>query len=481
MAAGTPLLRKFARKGLTLEGKGPQLLAAAAAVLAAGAVAISSPAEASPQLTGSAKSERLNIKAMLPHLASPVRDMVANMPEEERPLLKQPIAHYSTILHAMRAQVDAEYPGRIVIVDRSTDPQSEIKRIAGQLQTPAGRLPVQDFFGGGLPGPHTYLPKDDRQAALVFGGDAFMSADMLLQRGLVKSNLGSITDQAAHCFILWHEIGHAILGLNEAQAESFAALKTLLETGDVKEIELFAAMRELNEWFSPPKEPHMISLALRDVLDRFSAGEYGPAGRYHSLKSIAAMVRQLPEPDFAPFTTVRDAFAKADVHPFRPYFVPVREGLVSTDILSWMRSAPQVPEFKRIIDLIDYVQADPGARKLPPRFVPDPDRTKLELGKLAAAGDPIARKLAIALGAKPASTNQPILADAGLRSASEVRGKLIEFNRSSAVVKFDLDITEFVVRDARTKRPVLAADANKGLLKTYPSYSTSVSFDRPHP
>lgn len=481
MAAGTPLLRRFARRGVTLEGRGHRLLAAAAAIIAVGAVAMPSPAAASPLPTSAARSEQLNIKALLPHLAGPVRELVAAMPEQERPLLKQPIEHYSTILNAIRAQVDAEYPGGVVIVDRSVDPQSEIKRIAGLLRTPAGKLPVQDFYGAGLASPHTYLPKDDRQASLVFGGDAFMSADMLLQRGLVKSNLGPITDQAAHRFILWHEIGHAILGLNEAQAESFAAVKSLLDTGDVKQIELFAAMRELNEWFSPPKEPHMISVALRDVLDRFSAGEYGPAGRYHSLKSIAEMVKQLPEPDFTRFISVRDAFAKADVNPFRPYFIPVREGLVSADILSWMRSAPQVPEFKRIVDLVEYVQGDPNARTLPGRFVPDPEKTKLELTQLAAAGDPIARKLVLAFGAKPTSANDPILAGAGLKSASDVKGKLIAFNRSSAVVKFDLDATEFVVRDARTRQPVLVADANKGLLKTYPVYRTSVSFAGPRP
>ena len=159
--------------------------------------------------------------------------------------------------------------------------------------------------------------------------------------------------------------------------------------------------------------------------------------------------------------------------------MPVKEGLVSTDLLTWMRSAPQVPEFKRVAELVDYLQGDPKTRKLPPRFTPDSDRTKLELEKLSAAGDPIARRLAAAFGAKPASPNEPIVADADLKSASEVKGKLVEFDRSSVVLKFDLDMKEFMVRDGKTKRPVLIGDGNSGVLKTYPAYQTSVSFSGP--
>jgi hypothetical protein len=475
MAVGS-LLAKFAKKGLTLEGSGSRLAAAAAAILTVGSLA-TSPAEALPRHARGPDAGPPDINKILPHLAAPVREFVASMPQDNRPFLKQPIDHYVALLNVVRAQVDREFPGRTILIDRSKNPDAEIERVSRVLHIPPQGLPIPAFYGDG--GPATFPANEKGQAFLVFGGDARMSADMLLQRGLVRGNLGDIDDQQAHLAVLWHEVGHAILGPSEWKADAFAALKILLETGDVKQVEFYAAQRELDEWFSPPREPHLISVALREILDRFTAGDYGPVGHSHSLKAIAELVNQLPEADFSRFREVRDAFAKAKIDPMRPYFVPVKEGMVSTDLVSWMRSAPQVPEFKRIIDLVDYVQADPRTRKLPPQFVANPDKTKLELERLADAGDPIARKLSGAFGAKPISSNEPVLVGDGLESAADVKGKLIEFDRSSAVVKFDLDVKEFTVRDGRTKRPVLVGDGNAGVLKTYPAYRTSVSFAGP--
>mgnify|MGYP003705083925 CR=1 FL=1 len=80
--------------------------------------------------------------------------------------------------------------------------------------------------------------------------------------------------------------------------------------------------------------------------------------------------------------------AKGEFNPKRTFYVPVKEGLVATDFVGWLRASKQIPEVGRIVQLLDYLQGDPASRTEPGAFVPDPARSKEAVATLAAAVPP---------------------------------------------------------------------------------------------
>lgn len=422
------ILRKFCKGGVVLEGRGAKLAAAAFAIASLTAVA--------PQAEA--------------------------MPRYKPAEIKVP---YREILKDVRSQVEAEFPGQIFIVDRLADPRSEAARLAKVVGVPSR-------FRGVDPEPltgsaHSRPFEGTRKTVcVVVGAEPWISSNEI--NGLppnMSVNMGALDDVSTYRAVLWHEIGHCIMGASEARADAFGALKMMVELKSTKMVETLAVTRELSEWLGPIGDDHHISPALRSVMTSYGTAEF--MGGKHSLKELANIAKSIPEPDVERITAVRDALWRTHVSVDQRYFVPVKEGYVATTMFNWIRASSSVPEFKRISELLDYLAADPGSRVFPAPFVANDAVSAQAIDDLAAAGDPVARRVAPAFGGVAASSDMPITTTDSLPSAMEVQGRTIAFERTSAVVKFTKDFRGFLVREAGTNKPLFAGNATKGVTKTF--------------
>jgi hypothetical protein len=427
--AAKSALREFAKGGVVLEGRG--------AKLAAAAFAIASLTVAAPQAEAMPRHRPVDVK--IP---------------------------YQEILNEVRSQVEAEFPGQIFIVDRTADPRVEAARLAKIVGVPAkfGGVDPEEMTGSAHSRPFEGTHKT---VCLVIGAEPWISSNEI--NGLpadMPAKMGALDEANAHRQVFWHEVGHCLVGGSEHKADAFGALKMMTELKGTTTVETLTVTRELSEWLGPPGDGHLISPALRGVLITYGNSEF--MGRKHSLKELAGIAKAIPAPDLKHTARVRDALARTRVAEDQRYFVPVKEGFVSTSLLGWIRASSSVPEFKRMTELADYLTSeDPTTRTLPVPFVADPKASASAIAALAAAGDPIARRIAPVLGGVAVSSDVPITTGDDLPSAKDVQGRTITFDRSATVVKFTQDFSRFLVRQAGTNKPLFAGNAAKGVTKTF--------------
>lgn len=500
MAAGA-LLQKFARKGVILEGRGKRLAAAAAAVLAVGGATLA-PAVAGPGAALNVQAVERIIEAQygrpmpdLPsmgilHAASypkmrnftraddPGRPAGGMSKAEGAPGDARPATvNYGAMVRDIQAQVDREFPGRIHLVDRSKPVEAELSEIAGLTGKPLKTSETFIISGD----PHTspaFGPK--ATVCLVIGPHPELDAHGM-SVGFAEEMLGSkiafavgadVTDETSHRFSLWHEVGHCLLGSSEAKADAFAVLKTVAESGKLNFLDGLIAVRELMERISTPIDDHIISPTLRKLSDRYAGGAVADDGS-RSLRELAGTADQLPTPIEAATILLRNRLALTrfdektrGFNARAEFLVPVKEGFVATDFRGWIKASASIPEIARIGQLIDYLEADPATRgRLSPAVI-DHTVSARAVRALARAGDPVAREIAPILGEAAPVVGLP-LENEGLLAASQVDGRPITFDRSSAVVKFGRDLRSFLVRDAATNRPILAGNARDGITKAY--------------
>lgn len=498
MAAGA-LLKRFLRKGVVLEGRGRRLAAATATILAVGSTVVLPAASArvlrSPaqdQLIQSIYAQNLPDLPSMGILHDASYPKMRNFTRADDP--GQPagsaragtikgagsslaLIDYSAMVQDIQAQVDREFPNRIHIVDRS-------KPIAGELTT------IAALTGKPLPDNETFILRGDPHTSPAFGPKATICVVVgptpeqgahEIAVGFAEEQLGGqvgfkpgvgITDETWHRFSIWHEVGHCLLGSSEAKADSFGLLKTVADSGRVNFLDDLIVVRELMERISTPLDEHIISPTLRHLTDRYRAGASIDAGR--TLKEIGGIVDKLPTPVDAWTILFRNRLAMtrfdAKTRDFdiahTGFLVPVNEGFVLTDFRGWLKASISIPEVARVEHLISYLSADPATRIVPLQTSTDRGASETAVVALARAGDPVARSLAPLYGTQPASFEVPLV-NAGLVSANQVEGRLIAFDRSSAVVRFAKDLQSFLVRDAVSNRPILAGNTQNGVTKVF--------------
>lgn len=435
-------LRKFAKGGVVLEGRGAKLAAAAFAIAAVTAAAPSAEA----------------------------------MPRHKQPEIKIP---YQEMLKDVRAQVEAEFPGQIFIVDRTADPRTEAARLAKIVGIPSrySEIDPSEMTGSAHSRPFEGTRKT---VCVVIGAEPWTSSAEI--NGLppdMPAKMGALDDANAHRTVVWHEIGHCLTGASESRADAFGALKMMTELKSTKSVETLTVTRELSEWLGPPGDDHLISPTLRGIITKYGNSEF-MTGK-HSLAELAKIAAAVPEPNVKRAVRVRDALGRVAFSDDQRFLVPVKEGFVSTSLFGWIRASSSVPEFKQITTLTDYMTSDDGSRKIPAPFVMDLTASASAITSLAAAGDPVARRIAPALGGTAISSDVPITTGDALPSAKDVEGRTIAFERTRAVVKFTQDFSGFLVREAGTNKPLFAGNATRGVTKTFgPKAPTSTYQDVAH-
>ncbi|MGY3582207.1 hypothetical protein ACVIGB_000868 [Bradyrhizobium sp. USDA 4341] len=511
LAAGT-LLQRFLRTGVVLEGRGRRLAASVATILTVGSAMTPPSAAASPRNVNGRAAEQL-VKSIyvqdLPDLPSmgilhnasypkvknftraddPGRPLgspkAATAERSHRPV----VADYAAMVRDIQAQVDREFPNRIHIVDRSNSVTAELDAIGTLTGKPLKEN--ETFIIGG--DPHTSPAFGPKATVCIVVGPPPQQNAHDVAVGFAEEQLGSpidlkkgsgVTDETWHRFAVWHEVGHCLLGSNEAKADAFGAMKTIADTNQVNILDDLIVVRELMERISTPLDEHIISPTLRQLPKRYSGNPSVDAGR--SLREIAQIVDKLQTPIDAWTILFRNRLAMThfdgkqrdfNVAQVR-FLVPVKEGFVATNFHGWLKASTALPEVARIEQLIGYLSADPAAREVPGPFAVDRAASGKAVTALAGAGDPVARWIAPLFGPQQPSTEVPLVND-GLVSSSQVEGRLIAFDRSSAVVKYAKDLQSFLVRDAVTNRPVLAGNAKDGVTKVFdPSHVLTRTADR---
>lgn len=509
-------LRRFARNGAVIEGRGLKVAAVAAVLLALGAghaaaaprgPGFPAPTAAQHQAAAAerarletAEIERMGRVPDMPtmgilhagkrrYAAPPAMPPSGANPDNFRPdkaavrhrAAKPVTIDYSGLVKDIRAQVEAEFPGKIYVVDRSRPVETEAKRVAGIVGMPPSPRDAEAISGDPHSIPAVGLSKG---ICVVVGAEPQLTArDMTA--GYVEEALSSkdslafkagaaLDDAAMHRLLLWHEVGHCLLGGSEAKADAFAVLKTMNDLKRTDFVDFAIAVRELMERTSSPDDDHVISPTLRRAVAAHANAAFMSRAGAYSLRELGTMADAL---DITPdVRTVRirnwTAMSRFDpvrrrFDPDRRYLVPVKEGFAVTDFAGWLKASAKVPEFRRVGDLLAWVQADPATRGPLPAFHDDPKASAQAISELAAAGDPVARRLLPVFEAPPASSDRAVTPAADLPSQAEVGGRLIAFDRSNVAVKFSMDDQSFLLRDAGTGAPVAAGDTANGITRTF--------------
>lgn len=387
---------------------------------------------------------------------------------------------YSGMVRDIQAQVDAEFPGKIHIVDRSRPAAEEAARIA---EMTGKALSAREVFviGGD---PHSSPAIGPKGAiCLVVGPQPELDVrDMTA--GFVEDMIGtdepldfkggaSATDEVWHRLMVWHEVGHCLTGSEEAKADAFSVLKVMADLKRTDFADFLIAVRELMERVSTPYDHHIISPALRNVLERYGTAEF--MDKPHTLRDLGEIADELEVPIDAHTILIRNWMAMTRYDEKRKdfdlkrndYLVPVKEGYVVTNFHGWLKAAASIPEVARIHELIEYLTGDPATRKVPGAFRTDREASAKAVEAFAEAGDPTTRDIAPVFGVTNFSSDVPLKGTENLPSHVDVPGRLIAFDRTAAVVRFSKDLRSFLVRDAVTKRPVVAGDCDHGITKTF--------------
>lgn len=511
MAVGA-LLQRFLRKGVVLEGRGRRLAAAAATILAAGstvvlpAAAHGRKAPAPEQFIQSIYAQKLPDLPSMGILHDASYPKMKNFTRADDP--GQPAggtraaqttgmrgslapSDYSAMLRDIQDQVDREFPNRIHIIDRSRPIATELAAIASLTGKPL--KDDETFILGG--DPHTSPAFGPKATICIVVGPSPEQSAHEVAVGFAEEQLGApidfkpgpgITDETWHRFSVWHEVGHCLLGSSEAKADSFGLLKTVADSGQINFLDDLIAVRELMERISTPIDEHIISPTLRQLIARYQNGASIDAGQ--TLSDIGKTVDRLQTPIDAWAILFRNRLAMTHFDARKGGFdaanagflVPVQEGFVATDFRGWLKASTAIPEVARIEQLIGYLSADPSTRRMPGPPIVDRSASTAAVVALARAGDPVARSLASLYGTQSTSADIPLVG-AGLLSSNEVTGRLIAFDRSSAVVRFAKDLQSFLVRDAVSNRPILTGNIRNGVTKIFQASQPTQTADRDVP
>jgi len=374
------------------------------------------------------------------------------------------------------ARLQAEVGSDVLIYDRSAPKEWENKRVAAHLgmrTRSAAALP--DFRDGGAYATVGILD----EACFVMGPTPQDTARVRFDRYQQgEAKLGDVDDETAALDIISHEVGHCIvLGKgklsNEGQADAFAALMVMKSGKSKDHLPLLLVSRELDEYTVKGDDSHYTSNSLRWVLEKSSDPAFVERVKAASMEELVQIAKEAPSLDSAPqrIARIRDAVAElggAVDSPFdsNPVFVvPVKEGFVMTNRWEWLRANSEVPEFRRMVELSDYLSADPATRVVPDAFESDPEASARAILAVARRGDPKAARLLDAFWATAPQMDGPTAPP--VHRASEVKGELVAFDREKATVSFDKGGRYFLIKDKASGKALQSGIVGQGITREH--------------
>lgn len=300
---------------------------------------------------------------------------------------------YTNALDGVRKQVATEFKGvggRIEFLNLAEkDLEKEVRRIDRSLAN------ASDFVAETVAsrGAFAFGIKDSarRPVCIVVGPHPDMTAQDFFA-GFIEEAVEAhgVDDEAMQRTIMWHELGHCLLGVSENKADTFAALMTIRHLNNPNIIPLLASWREYDEWTRPEwSGDYFISKTLWSLQKIESKLRHSAKFMSMSVREIASLAEEVAA-QFGPSKAEiehrrRFRGALAAIHGLKAHYVPARGGVKKVDVDEWMSShADNVPEFRRLQSLKNNLQF--GAIALQP-FEVEASRFRNAMKKIAKTGD----------------------------------------------------------------------------------------------
>lgn len=383
------------------------------------------------------------------------------------------VGTYGGIVAEMQAEADALVgPGKILVYDRSAPADFESRRVAAHLEVKkkkAAELP--GIRGGGAYAGWTA----GGEVCILMGPDPHETAPEAFHRLQERPvNPGDVTKEVTQRFVFGHEFAHCALtylfgkeiGHSEARADVFALLMAIRDGKSKDILPLVTAHRELDEYTYRGIDHYYNSPSLRWLLEKAEDPAFVERVRRATLVEIADLARMAPVPESMPEvpSKLRDAIYYLGDNGVN-FVVPVEEGFVMTGKWDWLRMNSEVPEFRHMVALSDYLSGDPETRTLPTAFVPDRAASAAAITAIAARGDPKAARLVHLLGGTPPAAGAPW--SEPIYRANQVKGHLVGFNRDRQTVSFEGGGRYFRINHAETGKALAGGIVGEGITRTF--------------
>lgn len=314
---------------------------------------------------------------------------------------------YSAIVKDIRSRLASEVEVkdryRIEVLDLGAESlDDELARASASLK---GKTKAFHQAYAGMSGAFSFLLQDkpDRTTCVAVGykADVTFAKMAEMAAGVRSVKPRDLTDEAYHRLTLWHEVGHCLMGTDEAKADTFAALMAV-RFGDLSRqgLSVYAAFREVNEIVTHDlRDDHIMSRALWAVAERAEGLRADPGFMAMDVQGIVALAKAFvskegPRPeDEAHVVATRAAYrvaAKERLHKLPGGGRPVA-------FFRWAQeTSSALPEIARLVQLERALATD-GADIPAPAARRTAEDLRLSLAGLKAKGDVTSSKMLTAV------------------------------------------------------------------------------------
>lgn len=399
-------------------------------------------------------------------------------------------ARYKEIVDEIRGQVATQVPPavgyRIDVLDISAkDLSGELNRISEKLKKGAGDvIRTYDRISGAF----SFNAADKKGAVCIavgykHGTDIDGLASQLTRVRDVK--MQDLTKERYHQITLWHEVGHCLLGPDEAKADTFGALMAVRFTDISKKgLSVYAGIREMTEWTtSIVDDNHVMSKPLWAVAARMDALRQDKRFMSMGMEEIAELTQSFvakegPKPDeIRHVMRFRAAFREAATA--KVHWAKAEGGVKPVPFFKWMQAgAKSIPEIARLLDLQKMLKD--GTEPVTSPVTTGSYDLKVTLAALKEQGDPTAGRMLKGLAQKT-----PTIVDTSemwakinpLRfDAAKFADMVVPFDPKKQRIAFSHDQERFAVSDGTR---VVASGTSAGMTGTVPA--TEVDLDEAAP
>jgi hypothetical protein len=271
--------------------------------------------------------------------------------------------------------------------------------------------------------------------------------------------------------ILFHELGHCLLGSSENKADTFAALMMLRHGKNDKILPLMATWREFDEWTNPDfAGDYFISNTLWSVLG--IEGQLRASKKFMEMdvKDIASLANEVADKYGMSKEEIdhrrRFRVAMNKVLDMKAHYIEVDGGVQQVSAHEWMMElGGEFPEIARFGTLMENLKF--GAVALEP-FKSDVNAFKTGMTEIKVGGDRTARTFMAQYDAKHGVKKTNSFDDFGPRIGfrpmpkDDALKEIIAVDRKVEKIGFSFDNDVWVVRDKDTGAVLRAGSSSLG-------------------
>lgn len=299
---------------------------------------------------------------------------------------------YRKALDGVRKQVEAEFGGtddRIEFLDISQkDLKKEAKRIDKSLVRDAEGFREEVGERGAIT--FGILGASKKPICVVVGPRSDRGVREFFKDTEYGVDVSGIKNEDLYQVMLWHELGHCLLGGSENKADTFSALMNIRYSDNRKIIPLLATWRELDEWSAPEFDgDYFVSKTLWNVLAVEDQLRNSPKFMSMGIRDIASFANEVAEKFGFSNEEIehrrRFRVSLNTIADMKAHYIPIENGVQKVRAEDWVAfHSETVAEFSRITALIENLKF--GSVALKP-FEPDLNDFKSSIKEMGKGGD----------------------------------------------------------------------------------------------